>query len=546
MILFMKKQITMKKIKKIMMILVLPAIFLVSCEDLTELNENPNGVTIESANPNLLMTTVLTETARSYLNFGFGIAAGVMQHCQKDAWFSSYNNYDWGPSDWDGYYSLLRTNQKVMDIAKEKGLEFQEGVSLVMRAFLFAQIADLWGDAPYTNALKGDEGGEENLKPAYDSQETIYNGVLEDLQEASQLLSKGREEYIGIYADADVYYHGDPAKWRRFANSLRLRYLMRISPKKDVSAAFSQVVNNEPIFTSNEDDATMVYPGTSDADSWPNNTVFDGTNGSNFRRKKPCATLVETLRAYHDPRAGVWFAKVEIPTVLTDTVEHNTIIDGVRYLNPDSVDLNNVNTNPDYVGYPPCLKIPSAYNYNPTPGQTSYNQFVSYLNDIYKEPSGDLLKARLMSYSEVCFLLAEAAQKGWIGNEQTHYENGVKASLETWGVGDAYDTYIAQASVAWDGTLEQLMEQKWIASWTAAQEAWYDYRRTGLPSLVPGESAKRPVLPLRYMYGNNESNYNTDNYNAALSSLEETPHSRGEIDSPWSKPWLIQGTSKPW
>ena len=187
MILFMKKQIAMKKIKKIMMILVLPAIFLVSCEDLTELNENPNGVTIESANPNLLMTTVLTETARSYLNFGFGIAAGVMQHCQKDAWFSSYNNYDWGPSDWDGYYSLLRTNQKVMDIAKEKGLEFQEGVSLVMRAFLFAQIADLWGDAPYTNALKGDEGGPQaGLRLAGDDLQRRSGGSAGSLPAALQ------------------------------------------------------------------------------------------------------------------------------------------------------------------------------------------------------------------------------------------------------------------------------------------------------------------------------------------------------------------------
>jgi hypothetical protein len=543
----MKKQMAMKNISKItMMVLVPVALLAVSCQDLTELNENPNGVTIESANPNLLMTTVLTETAKYYLDLGFGTAAGVMQHCQKDAWYSSYNNYDWGPASWDGLYSLLRTNQKIYEIAKEKGLEFQEGVSLVMRAFLFAQITDLWGDAPYTHALQGDLGGEENLKPPYDSQETIYEGILTDLKEAAQLLSKDKSEYTGIYEDADVYYHGDPAQWRKFANSLLLRYYMRISPKKDVSADFAQVVNNEPVFESNADDATMSFPGTSDADSWPNNTVFDGTNGSNFRRKKPCATLVETLRAYNDPRVGVWFAKVEIPTVLTDTVEHNTIIDGVRYMNPDSVDLNNVNTNPDYVGYPPCLKIPSAYNYNPTPGQTSYNQFVSYLNDIYKEPSGDLLKARLMSYSEVCFLLAEAAQKGWIGNEQTHYENGVRASLETWGVDDQYDTYIAQPGVAWDGTLEQLMEQKWIASWTAAQEAWFDYRRTGLPALVPGESAKRPVLPLRYMYGTGESNYNTDNYNAALSNLEETPHSRGEIDSPWSKPWLIQGTSKPW
>ena len=78
------------------------------------------------------------------------------------------------------------------------------------------------------------------------------------------------------------------------------------------------------------------------------------------------------------------------------------------------------------------------------------------------------------------------------------------------------------------------------------QEAWFDYRRTGLPVLVPGEAAQRQVLPLRYEYGGNEKDFNTDNNEAALSNLEETSYSRGIIDSPWSKPWLIQGTSNPY
>ena len=70
----------------------------------------------------------------------------------------------------------------------------------------------------------------------------------------------------------------------------------------------------------------------------------------------------------------------------------------------------------------------------------------------------------------------------------------IKASLNTWGVGASYATYIAGPEVAYNGTLEQIMEQKWIASWTAATEAWFDYRRTGLPDLQAGPAAKRTVL----------------------------------------------------
>jgi hypothetical protein len=415
-----------------------------------------------------------------------------------------------------------------------------------MRAFLFGQIVDYWGDAPYSNALKGDLGGDENLQPAYDSQESIYKGIIADLKQAAELLSKDKDQYNGIYADVDVIYNGDPAKWRKFANSLLLRYYMRISEKTDVSGDFAAIVNAGHILGSNDDDATMLYPGSGEADSWPGNVVFDGTKGSNFRRKKPCATLVETLRDYNDPRIDVWFKKVEIPTVLSTTEKHNTIVDGIRYINPDSVDMAGISDNPDYVGLPPSLTLPSTYNLNPSAGQTSYNQFVSYLSDLYQQPSNDLLRARLMSYSEVCFLLAEAAQKGWISGEQGYYEKGVKASLDTWEVGDGYAGYIAQDGVAWDGSLKQLMEQKWIASWTAAQEAWFDYRRTGLPALVAGEAAKRDVLPIRFMYGSNETNYNTDNYLNALNGLEATPHSRGEVDSPWSKTWVVKGTNKPW
>lgn len=517
-----------------------------SCRDLTDLNINPNGVSIEKANANLLLATVLTETAKSYTNLGYGDAAGVMQHTQKDAWFDGHNSYDWGPDDWGNYYGILRNNQKVYQKAVDNDLRFHQGVALVMKSFLFGQIADLWGDAPYTTALEGDEGGNENLLPSYDSQETIYNGILADLEEAASLLSGSRDSYKEIFPDADVIYSGDPAKWRKFANSLRLRYLMRISNKTDVSSEFASVAQSEPIFESNADNAYMNFPGSNETSAWPANTVFDGTNGSNFRRIRPAATLVEALRERNDPRIDIWFAMVEIPTQPSTTIPNNTIVDGIRYFTPDSIAQLNINTNLDYVGLPTQLTIPSGYNLNPTPGQTSQNKFVSYLDERYRDAGGPLLNARLMSFAEVEFLLAEAALNGWISGAEDHYTHGVTASLEEWTVGGEASEYLSQANVAYDGTLERILTQKWIASWTAAQEAWFDFRRTGIPDLETGPDAPRRGLPLRFSYGSNELNFNQQNVQQAIEDLQLSQYSQDEKNSPWSKPWLIAGTGKPY
>jgi hypothetical protein len=94
---------------------------------------------------------------------------------------------------------------------------------------------------------------------------------------------------------------------------------------------------------------------------------------------------------------------------------------------------------------------------------------------------------------------------------------------------------------------EQIIEQKWIASWTSAAEAWFDYRRTGLPDLKPGKIVKRPALPIRFYYGVDELNFNPDNTQTAIDNLEQTTYSSSDgKNSAWSKTWLQQGTVKPW
>lgn len=527
-----------------------------SCEDLTSVNTNPNGVQPDVVNPNLVMPTVLTEMAKLYVNLGYQDIAGVVQHTQKDAWSSGHNDYDWGGNQsWAGYYDILRNNDLLYQRAIAQNLEFHQGVSLVTKAFMFGLITDLWGDAPYTNALKGELGGVANILPTYDSQEVIYTGILADLDKANKLLSKQKSEYSSIVDNVDVIYNGDPVKWRKLANSLALRYYMRISAKKaDVAkAGIENIVKNPanyPIITTNAEDATMGFPGTSDGTSWPANAVYD-VSGSNYRRIKMANTFVEYLQGVNDPRLGIWAAKVEIPLVVDATLPAGTdkITGGKRYLSPDKAGNSKIDTDQEYVGLPTSFSaLPSAYNLNPTPGQTSFNPHVSFLAPMYKNATGALLRARLVSAAEVNFILAEAAQKGWsVGDAKTFYEAGVKASLTTWGVGSSATSYLGTKGVSYDGTLKQIMEQKWIASWTAATEAWFDYRRTGFPALTAGPAAKRQALPVRFYYMQDEIRINAINATSAMDKLEVSNFSQADgKNSAWSKPWLMQGTGKPW
>ena len=552
----------MYKIKSNFIIgLTLVLTFVISCKDLDELNVNPNGVDPEKADPNLLMATIITEVAKSVVSLGYGDIAGVMQHTQKDGWSSGHNDYDWGVNSksWAGYYGILRNIDEFYNKSDNLELDFHKGVALVMEAYTFGLIADLWGDAPYSAALNGEAGGEENLKPVFDAQKDIYLGILADLETANTLLSQDENTYSGIIPNQDVLYGGNVSKWRKFANSLALRYYMRLSEKE--AGIAEQGINNitsdpvkYPLITDVSDDATVSYIGSSPSDSWPNNTVFDKSTSGGYFRIKMCATLVESLQALDDPRLAIWANKIEYALVLEPGWEddRDEIIGNERHIAQNIADEyeatwgNALNYDPEWVGIPPSLSAAPQYNLNPYLEQGVYNPHCSQLNDMYKETSGSLLLSRMMSASEVHFILSEAALKGWgSGDAETYYNAGVQQSLNAWGVGDSYDAYIAGAAYA---GLEEIIEQKWIASWSAAAESWFDYRRTGLPDLQTGETAKRQAMPLRFYYHyNDEVSLNPVNAEAAIELLVTTSFAAPDSkNSAWSKTWLLQGTGKPY
>src|SRR5215217_2041710 len=263
----------LKHIPKLVFMLALLAVS--SCkEDLTEINENPNGVDPNSANPNLIMPTVMTGVANQYVRLGYGKIAGVVQHTQEDAWKDGFNDYNWSEEDdeWKAWYGFLRNNNLLYKRAVETKFKFHEAVALTMRAFIFGTISDLWGDAPYTEALKGDEG---TMLPKFDSQEVIYKGIIEDLKAASAIFgSTGDERDAPAY---DVYYNGNAQKWQKFANTLLLRYYMRISSKlPDIAKAGIESVYASGIYIKDAgDDAVMDFIGTDGNNSWPTATAFD-------------------------------------------------------------------------------------------------------------------------------------------------------------------------------------------------------------------------------------------------------------------------------
>ncbi len=593
----MEKEKWMKAVTKIWVGFFAVLILFIACKKFNEVNTDPNNINYDNAAPDYLMANVLIQTAMDYGNLGSGLMSGAMQHTYQDAFGNDYSFYAWDPMDWGGTYARLRDNKLMLEKAQALGWKFHQGVGLIMRAFNFGMIADFWGDAPDSMALKGDQDGLENQFPVFDGQEQIYDHVIADLLAAIPLLAdlpSGHPEITQVTTSSDVFYAGKPEKWTRLAYSLLLRYYLRLSAKRDVRAEVEAVAAK--VFSSNDDDCAMSFPGTEAATSYQKASKYLGS--SNYNRNKMCATLVKRLDALKDPRIVIMAEPIVTHSVLdaskfspTDDSTLALIQGNIRYINPAAAlktkykefdpatyatdrpygaplgaVWNFFDTSPKYVGIPISYSGNDfTYNINGAGTQaSSNNDYVSYLRrDIYDNPSGDLLRQRLVSYSEICFDLSEAALRGWNvgGSASDWFYKGIEASFDEWEVFSKYQadvddyagsvkdysSYIAQPSVAFDGSLQRIIEQKWIASWQASCESYMDWRRTGFPSIQVGWGSKRAAIPVRFAYKNNELQNNAANANAAIDKLELTPYSDPDgKNSSWSKFWLIQGTGKPW
>ncbi len=544
------------------LIVVLTLVFtiLISCKNLDELNVNPNGVDPANADLNFLLPTIETSLGQTVYGLGFGTFSGVMQHTQQTGWQGGYNNYEWDDlsQSWSGYYTMLMNNDEYLKKAVSGKLEFHQGVARILRAYIYGTITDLWGDAPYSQALKA-EMGSAYFKPKFDDQKAIYLGILADLDTANVLLSKSAASYTNVSPKQDVLYNGNPENWRRFANSLALRYYMRLQAKEPAIAeqGIKKITGDQskyPLILTVANDANISFIGSAKENSNPLNTVYDTDPSGSYMRVKMAVTFVDSLQKYNDPRLAVWANKIQTPLVLVPGIGIDRTVNGKREVSQDIVtkfetdNTMKVDFDPEFAGVTISHPKVQIFNLNTAnPAQGTVNPYASHLNDRYKKTSDPLVLMRLITAAEVNFILAEAAMRGWAaGSAENYYSQGIQQSFNAWGVGSQFSGYLTRAPYKGLGSI---MEQKWLASWTTAQESWFDWRRTGLPVLKTGPSAARAALPLRWYYHyTNEISKNPDNAAIAIGKLQPTQYKGTDQsnNSAWSKMWLLQGTGKPY
>jgi hypothetical protein len=161
--------------------------------------------------------------------------------------FTGFDRYEWGSESglWNTYYGILPEIDLILLSARaeESKNTSYEGMALVMRSYVYANLTDNWGDVPFSEAVKAIN---DNFTPIYDTQEAIYNGILTDLRTAEVLLEQGQTILGG-----DILYGGNTDNWVKFANSLRLRYLMRASGKLDVGAEIQTILDSGKFIATN-------------------------------------------------------------------------------------------------------------------------------------------------------------------------------------------------------------------------------------------------------------------------------------------------------
>lgn len=473
-------------------ILVLFLAVLSSCKkNFEEINANPNSP--ETTNTEFLMAEVIISTAYAYQENAVSRRPASAARYLSLVRNSGYDLFAWGPIDWTDIYARLAVNKTFIETAELRGEKQYVAIGKIMKAFNFGYLTDLYGDVPYSQALKSKESNV--IYPEYDKQEAVYPDLLKELREANELLKNPGGE---INAKGDVMFKGKALQWRKFANTLRLRMLLRIS--KNYPAAFTEmqeIVSNPsgyPIFESSADNAEMAYLGNIAAYSWPGGPLamidFD------YQKTKVSKELVDRLIQRNDPRLGVWVEPVKSTT--GSTVDQNK-----------------------YVGVPHAIDAPSAYN----GGEDHVSVFSSGFFRKNGGSSNAALKASLVTYTEMCFILAEAMQKSKITvpgeTAESMYYKGIKESMTTYGVAATATTanYYDQSLVKYNGTLEQLITQKWLAMLFKGAEGWFDQRRTGFPAFVTGPLAAGRGIPKRYAYPDSESAKNNANYQKAVAAF---------------------------
>ncbi|MBP6430348.1 MAG: SusD/RagB family nutrient-binding outer membrane lipoprotein [Ferruginibacter sp.] len=456
---------------------------LASCKTDLDINVDPNNPTLTTAQPNLILPSALQTTANIYNrnlvgDNNFRFASIWMGHAGFSGNYfigQETNNYtlttQFGEGTWTNCYDNNADYDLVQKLGKSKVIPFYEGIGKVMKAYNFQTLVDLYNNVPYSEALQGAVVP----TPKYDNGKDVYEGILKDVEDGIALINSATPGTVG---NDDIMFKGDKVKWAQFANTVKLRMLLRQSERSERSAYITSKIATiqtpagatSPYLTA---DAT-INPGYLDSDGkqngfWRSCHTPTGTYNQDLTRGG--AYVINVLKANIDPRLSRLFKPL---------------------------------ANGTYVG----CQLGAA-----NPANSGSSEFGLGLL------KNSVQNSLLITVAESYFLQAEAVVRGWIsGDAKALYTAGVNASFNYLGATGA-DTYMAQIgnkNTNWDATtstterIALIIRQKYIAlTATHSLESYNDYRRLGLPSDVSlSPVAGSNKIPNRLMFPQREYNVN--------------------------------------
>lgn len=472
----------MKKYIKMVAILVV-GVLTANCQDLDKLNEDPNRV--KDADPYLILPNV---EQKVFSMQGISKEYAMRMIIQTDG--ENPNQYfKWNSNSFDEYATLMQV-QKMMDEATRTNKTEYLALGHFLKAQLFYKLTLTFGDIPFSEALLGEKG---TKFPKYDTQESVFEGILNELEKAYTLIEATKS------VKGDLIYSGDLAKWKKLINSYQLKVLLTLSNKQtvgsiNVAQRFNEVYQRGDLIESNSDNGQITFYDVA-------GSRYPQFNSSSYGSGMyMSSTFIDLMKKLQDPRLFVFAQQtasaLEKGLAESDFTGYNGGNPIVPYAeNEILVQTKNIS------------KIKSRYYLDPTAETNA-----------------------LLSYAEMQFILAEASARGWIaGDTERFYLQGIKGNFEYYtqyakGLShyfsvDSYQAYVAQVTVAFKGgnltdQLEQIMTQKYLimfhqGDWTI----YYDQLRTGFPKLVQQAGITPPT---RWIYPNSEYNRNQANLQQAI------------------------------
>lgn len=556
----MKKHIL--NIVSVMMLLSLGGV-ISSCSDSYLEEVNTDDSKAESIDPNAQLTTALLQTYGDFslMDTYRSYITGFTQYYAGGWNVSNYAGAVY-PKDsemayvWNRYYQIGIKNL-VDAIHHTENMPNTNAALRIHRAYMMALLSDIYGDIPCTEAGMSFISG--NATPKYDTQEEVYDFIFSELKACAAQLGTGTDVISG-----DVTSLGSkPEAWKRYANTLRLRYAMRISdvaPERARTEFESALNADGGIISSADEDAYIKY---NDAPF----TLYDGATDLDFRAnalgemiygqdpESPsfvCSTLYDYMKKMHDPRLyRIAHCYIHTTRSQTDTSGNYDVTDEVLAWGErggDGIVPCNVGDAwwSDWVNGPANSDIPtldSLVTLYPDKGYDKNNYPARMIRPTIAVAFCNAdCPGILITSAEVEFLLAEAASKGWTvpGDVKSHYEAGIRASMQV--LNNYYDIvskisdeeieqYIAENPVG-DNPRESINTQAWILHLTNPSEGWANLRRSDYPAIAdrtllpvrgdfPHEDPNLQT-PVRLRYPLLEAKYNSVNYEKAVERLGGT------------------------